>query len=211
MQLVYRKRLPVLWVRPWLWWSWPLRRWRQRLEVSRGWGYASSWTAGTPHYSQSSYHRSGPHNADLGCNKKNTVKSLIVNNHELWTMINIIIMMIIIIIISSTVILVADWSIAVGYWIVFHCFSLNGNARIRISVLSPLSKFYPTSPWQLWVWPQVYTGHSLVLNPWRRKIKWRTFLFTLPPDGFFWRLKHYLRMLVCKHGVYMKIKMAESK
>ena len=54
-------------------------------------------------------------------------------------------------IISSTVILAADWSIAVGYWIVFHCFSLNGNVRIRISVLSPLSKFYPTSPWQLWV------------------------------------------------------------
>ena len=60
------------------------------------------------------------------------------------------------IIISSTVILAADWSIAVGYWIVFHCFSLNGNVRIRISVLSPLSKFYLTSPWQLWVWPQVY-------------------------------------------------------
>ena len=54
-------------------------------------------------------------------------------------------------IISSTVILAADWSIAVGYWIVFHCFSLNGNVRIRISVLSPLSMFYPTSPWQLWV------------------------------------------------------------
>ena len=55
------------------------------------------------------------------------------------------------VIISSTVILAADWSIAVGYWIVFHCFSLNGNVRIRISVLSPLSMFYPTSPWQLWV------------------------------------------------------------
>ena len=55
------------------------------------------------------------------------------------------------IIISSTVILAADWSIAVGYWIVFHCFSLNVNARIRISVLSSLSVFYPTSPWQLWV------------------------------------------------------------
>ena len=55
------------------------------------------------------------------------------------------------IIISSTVILAADWSIAVGYWIVFHCFSVNGNVRIRISVLSPLSMFYPTSPWQLWV------------------------------------------------------------
>ena len=54
-------------------------------------------------------------------------------------------------IISSTVILAADWSIAVGYWIVFHCFSLNVNARIRISVLSSLSVFYPTSPWQLWV------------------------------------------------------------
>ena len=53
-------------------------------------------------------------------------------------------------IISSTVILAADWSIAVGYWIVFHCFSLNGNVRIRISVLYPLSMFYPTSPWQLW-------------------------------------------------------------
>ena len=60
------------------------------------------------------------------------------------------------VIISSTVILAADWSIAVGYWIVFHCFSLNVNARIRISVLSSLSVFYPTSPWQLWVWPQVY-------------------------------------------------------
>ena len=56
-----------------------------------------------------------------------------------------------ILIISSTVILAADWSIAVGYWIVFHCFSLNGNVRIRISVLSPLSVLYPTSPWQLWV------------------------------------------------------------
>ena len=27
---------------------------------------------------------------------------------------------------------------------------------------------------------------------------------------FFCRLKHYLRMLVCQHGVYMEIKMAES-
>ena len=26
-------------------------------------------------------------------------------------------------IISFTLILAADWSIAVGYWIVFHCFS----------------------------------------------------------------------------------------
>ena len=50
-------------------------------------------------------------------------------------------------IISSSVILAADWSIAVGYWIVFHCILLNGNVRIRISVLSPLSMFYPTSPW----------------------------------------------------------------
>ena len=111
------------------------------------------------------------------------------------------------IIISSTVILAADWSIAVGYWIVFHCFSLNVNARIRISVLSSLSVFYPTSPWQLWVWPQVYRsqprfelddekengGHS---SSHRRLTR------------FFFRLKHYLRMLVCQHGVYMEIKMA---
>ena len=43
-------------------------------------------------------------------------------------------------IISSTVILAADWSIAVGYWIVFHCLSINGNVRIRINVSYPHSQ-----------------------------------------------------------------------
>ena len=43
-------------------------------------------------------------------------------------------------IISSTVILAADWSIAVGYWIVFHCLSMNGNVRIRIHVSYPHSQ-----------------------------------------------------------------------
>ena len=44
------------------------------------------------------------------------------------------------IIISFTLILAADWSIAVGYWIVFHCFSLLVNFRMGISVLSSLLK-----------------------------------------------------------------------
>ena len=35
-------------------------------------------------------------------------------------------------IISFTLILAADWSIAVGYWIVFHCFSLVVNVRMGI-------------------------------------------------------------------------------
>ena len=43
-------------------------------------------------------------------------------------------------IISSTEILAADWSIAVGYWIVFHCLSINGNVRIRINVSYPHSQ-----------------------------------------------------------------------
>ena len=43
-------------------------------------------------------------------------------------------------IISFNLILAADWSIAVGYWIVFHCFSLVVNVRVGISVLSALSK-----------------------------------------------------------------------
>ena len=43
-------------------------------------------------------------------------------------------------IISSTVILAADWSIAVGYWIVFHCLSINGNVRIRVHVSYPHSQ-----------------------------------------------------------------------
>ena len=58
-------------------------------------------------------------------------------------------------IISFTLILAADWSIAVGYWIVFHCFSLVVNFRMGISVLSSLSNrgsmFYPPSPWLLWL------------------------------------------------------------
>ena len=37
-------------------------------------------------------------------------------------------------------ILAADWSIAVGYWIVFHCLSINGNDRIRINVSYPHSQ-----------------------------------------------------------------------
>ena len=37
-------------------------------------------------------------------------------------------------------ILAADWSIAVGYWIVFHCLSINGNVRIRIHVSYPHSQ-----------------------------------------------------------------------
>ena len=49
-------------------------------------------------------------------------------------------MYIYIFIISSTVILAADWSIAVGYWIVFHCLSINGNVRIRIHVSYPHSQ-----------------------------------------------------------------------
>ena len=36
--------------------------------------------------------------------------------------------------------LAADWSIAVGYWIVFHCLSINGNVRIRINVSYPHSQ-----------------------------------------------------------------------
>ena len=59
------------------------------------------------------------------------------------------------IIISFTLILAADWSIAAGYWIVFHCFSLLVNFRMGISVLSSLSNrgsmFYPPSPWLLWL------------------------------------------------------------
>ena len=37
-------------------------------------------------------------------------------------------------------ILAADWSIAGGYWIVFHCLSINGNVRIRINVSYPHSQ-----------------------------------------------------------------------
>ena len=53
------------------------------------------------------------------------------------------------------------------------------------------------------------TGHSLVLT--LSNIKWQTLLsLSLPPEMGFWRLKHYLRIIVCQHGVHMEIKIAES-
>ena len=68
-------------------------------------------------------------------------------------------------IISFTLILAADWSIAVGYWIVFHCFSLVVNVRMGISVLSSLSNrgsiFYPPSPWLLWLTASLQVTASL--------------------------------------------------
>ena len=65
------------------------------------------------------------------------------------------------IIISSTLILAGDWSIAVVYWIVFHCFSLIVNVRIRISVLFPFSMFIPLRH-GYYGFDLKFIGHSLV-------------------------------------------------
>ena len=70
------------------------------------------------------------------------------------------------IIISFTLILAADWSIAVGYWTVFHCFSLLVNFRMGISVLSSLlkSRLSVLSSFAMVTMVDLkFTGHSLVV------------------------------------------------
>ena len=69
-------------------------------------------------------------------------------------------------IISFTLILAADWSIAVGYWTVFHCFSLLVNFRMGISVLSSLlkSRLNVLSSFAMVTMVDLkFTGHSLVV------------------------------------------------
>ena len=69
-------------------------------------------------------------------------------------------------IISFTLILAADWSIAVGYWTVFHCFSLLVNFRMGISVLSSLLKLrlnVLSSFAMVTMVDLKFTGHSLVV------------------------------------------------
>ena len=69
-------------------------------------------------------------------------------------------------IISFTLILAADWSIAVGYWTVFHCFSLLVNFRMEISVLSSLlkSRLNVLSSFAMVTMVDLkFTGHSLVV------------------------------------------------
>ena len=54
--------------------------------------------------------------------------------------------------------------------------------------------------------PQVYKFGTLATEK-----KWRTLLNLLSPSAIvFWCLRHYLRIIVCQHGVYMEMKMAES-
>ena len=67
------------------------------------------------------------------------------------------------IIISFTLILAADWSIAVGYWTVFHCFSLLVNFRMGISVLSSLLKSRLNVLSSFAMVDLKFTGHSLVV------------------------------------------------
>ena len=74
-------------------------------------------------------------------------------------------MMINIFIISFTLILAADWSIAVGYWTVFHCFSLLVNFRMEIRVLSSLltSRLNVLFSFAMVTMVDLkFTGHSLV-------------------------------------------------
>ena len=69
-------------------------------------------------------------------------------------------------IISFTLILAADWSIAVGYWTLFHCFSLLVNFRMGISVLSSLlkSRLNVLSSFAMVTMVDLkFTGHSLVV------------------------------------------------
>ena len=69
-------------------------------------------------------------------------------------------------IISFTLILTADWSIAVGYWTVFHCFSLLVNFRMGISVLSSLlkSRLNVLSSFAMVTMVDLkFIGHSLVV------------------------------------------------
>ena len=70
------------------------------------------------------------------------------------------------VIISFPLILAADWSIAVGYWTVFHCFSLLVNFRMGISVLSSLlkSRLNVLSSFAMVTMVDLkFTGHSLVV------------------------------------------------
>ena len=69
-------------------------------------------------------------------------------------------------IISFTLVLAADWSIAVRYWTVFHCFSLLVNFRMGISVLSSLlkSRLNVLSSFAMVTMVDLkFTGHSLVV------------------------------------------------
>ena len=85
---------------------------------------------------------------------KNSMKIAYQHWKQNWKQKSIEHIYIFIFIISSTVILAADWSIAVGYWIVFHCFSLDPHSQCFIPLCHGNYGF-----------DLKFTGHGLVLNP----------------------------------------------